>query len=153
MKVLNCKVPPMLISLLMGILMWITAVIFPSFTVLLPFRLPISLCLTIIGFAIVFSSGHSFTKAKASFNPVQFDKVTALVTSGVYSFTRNPMYLGVINAFIGWAYYLGNPFSAVLVPLNIIYLNCFQIRLEETVLEEKFGREFMLYKAKVRRWI
>lgn len=153
MKALNCKLPPMLVSLMLGIFMWAAAFIFPSFTVLLPLRLPVSLFMAIIGFAIVFISGHSFTNAKTSFNPVQFDKVTSLVTSGVYSFTRNPMYLGVMTAFIGWAYYLGNIFSAVIVPLNIIYLNRFQIKREETILEEKFGREYLLYKSKVRRWI
>jgi protein-S-isoprenylcysteine O-methyltransferase Ste14 len=153
MKTLICKFPPMLVSLLAGVLMWVISAISPSFTVLLPFRSIIFIFTAIAGIAIVFSSGHSFTNAKTSFNPIKFDKVTSLVTTGIYSFTRNPMYLGVMIVFAGWAYYLGNIFAVMIITLNIIYLNCFQIKQEETVLEEKFGQEYLSYKSRVRRWI
>jgi protein-S-isoprenylcysteine O-methyltransferase Ste14 len=77
----------------------------------------------------------------------------SLVMKGIYTFTRNPMYLG----FLLWLFSLGvllrNPISLIAIVLFIIYMNIFQIIPEENILEEKFGKEYLKYKENVRRWL
>jgi protein-S-isoprenylcysteine O-methyltransferase Ste14 len=75
------------------------------------------------------------------------------VTSGIYGFTRNPMYLGMLFVLIGWALYLGNALALLLLPVFIFYMNRFQIEPEERVLTTLFGPEFLEYASRVRRWI
>ncbi len=85
--------------------------------------------------------------------PEPFGASRALVTSGPYSVTRNPMYLGILLMFSGVACLLGTaaPWIVVLAlggVFDVIY-----IRREEGKMEEKFGDAYRHYKAQVRRWI
>jgi len=63
------------------------------------------------------------------------------------------MYLGVILVLVGWALFLGNLLSALLIVGFVLYINRYQILPEERLLQEKFGADFLAYKDKVRRWI
>ena len=80
-------------------------------------------------------------------------KASALVTSGVYRITRNPMYLGMLLVLAGWGVWLGNAAAFVGLPLFVAVLNLLQIAPEERVLRERFGDAFTRYAARVRRWI
>ncbi|HEV8366930.1 MAG TPA: isoprenylcysteine carboxylmethyltransferase family protein, partial [Pyrinomonadaceae bacterium] len=75
------------------------------------------------------------------------------VSTGVYRFTRNPMYLGLLLTLLGWAAFLSNPASLLFVPIFVLYINRFQIKPEEQVLSSLFGAEYMAYKSRVRRWL
>ena len=75
------------------------------------------------------------------------------VHSGIYSLTRNPMYLGFLLILCGWAIFLRNAFVFPLLPMFILYMNRFQIQPEERALTENFGTMFTGYTARVRRWI
>ena len=70
---------------------------------------------------------------------------------GVYRFTRNPMYLGMVLVLIGWAVFLASPITLIFVPLFVLYINRFQITPEERVLTSIFGAEYVDYKNRVRR--
>jgi protein-S-isoprenylcysteine O-methyltransferase Ste14 len=76
-----------------------------------------------------------------------------LVISGVYRISRNPMYLGMLLFLCAWALYIGNPLSGVGAVLFGVVMNVFQIAPEEKVLSEKFGKAYLDYCSKVRRWI
>jgi protein-S-isoprenylcysteine O-methyltransferase Ste14 len=76
-----------------------------------------------------------------------------LVTSGIYSFTRNPIYLGFLLIVIGIPLNSGSYWGIILAPLLIILFNRLVIGPEEKYLTDKFGEPFNSYKAKVRRWI
>jgi protein-S-isoprenylcysteine O-methyltransferase Ste14 len=76
-----------------------------------------------------------------------------LVTTGVYRFTRNPMYLGLLLTLLAWAAFLFNPVALLFVPIFVLYINRFQIKPEEQVLSSLFGAEYMAYKGRVRRWL
>jgi protein-S-isoprenylcysteine O-methyltransferase Ste14 len=86
-------------------------------------------------------------------NPLKPEAATSLVVAGVYSLTRNPMYLGMAVILIAWAGYLANPVSLIAVPCFIVYMNRFQIVPEEKVLELLFKSEFKSYMTRVRRWL
>lgn len=80
-------------------------------------------------------------------------KASALVTGGVYRWTRNPMYLGMAALLLAWGFWLANAGALAVISLFIAYLNRFQIAPEERALEARFGDEFTAYRARVRRWI
>jgi protein-S-isoprenylcysteine O-methyltransferase Ste14 len=54
---------------------------------------------------------------------------------------------------MGYGFYLSNIIPFLLLPLFVGYMNRYQIKPEEQVMEEKFGDEFRKYKSEVRRWI
>jgi protein-S-isoprenylcysteine O-methyltransferase Ste14 len=78
---------------------------------------------------------------------------TSLVVSGVYAFTRNPMYLGFLLMLAGLAVFLSNAVGFLLLPAFVFYISRFQIEAEERALTSRFGKEFITYKSRVRRWL
>jgi protein-S-isoprenylcysteine O-methyltransferase Ste14 len=78
---------------------------------------------------------------------------SSLVIRGVYTLTRNPMYLGFLLVLVGWAVFLSNTLAFLLLPVFILYMNRFQITPEERALASLFGQEFVVYKSRVRRWL
>ncbi len=86
-------------------------------------------------------------------NPIKPGAASSLVSSGVYRFTRNPMYLGLSVTLLGWAVFLSNWLALLAVPVFVLYINRFQIDPEERVLSSLFGAEYAAYKEKVRRWL
>ena len=122
--------------------------------VIVPFgvRVGAALALVVIGLSISISGIVSFRRAKTTINPSKPSAASSLVTSGVYRYTRNPMYLGLSVTLMGWAVFLSNPLALLAVPLFVLYVNRFQINPEERVLSSLFGAEYAAYKEKVRRW-
>lgn len=77
-----------------------------------------------------------------------------LITSGAFSISRNPLYLGGnVFIFFGAALLQGSPMAIVLTVLNIFVLNFWMIPREERQLEKNFGQQWKQYKKNVRRWI
>lgn len=81
------------------------------------------------------------------------DKASALVITGVFRVTRNPMYLGLLLFLIGWAILLAHPVAALVVPAFVAYIDRFQIRPEEAALTDRFGARYKEYARTVRRWL
>jgi protein-S-isoprenylcysteine O-methyltransferase Ste14 len=94
-----------------------------------------------------------FLRRRTTVNALKPDTASALVTGGIYRFTRNPMYLGLATLLLAWAIYLGNLAALAGVPLFILYMNRFQIAPEERALEARFGAEYIAYRTRVRRWL
>jgi protein-S-isoprenylcysteine O-methyltransferase Ste14 len=153
MNRLELKVPPPLVALCLALLMWVT----PSFGQLLelPFgvRVGIALALVFIGQSISISGMVAFHRARTTINPIRANAASSLVSTGVYRFTRNPMYLGLSLTLLAWAVFLANPAALLLVPLFVLYINRFQIGPEEQVLSSLFGAEYAAYTGRVRRWL
>ena len=95
----------------------------------------------------------AFRRHKTTVNPFTPAKSSSLVATGIYRYSRNPMYLGLFLALLGWGAYLGNWASALLLPAFVAYMNRFQIHPEERVLTESFGPQFLAYARSVRRWL
>jgi protein-S-isoprenylcysteine O-methyltransferase Ste14 len=94
-----------------------------------------------------------FLRSRTTVNPLKPASATVLVTRSIYRLTRNPMYLGLATLLFAWAIYLGSLAALAGVPLFILYMNRFQIAPEERALEERFGAEYIAYRARVRRWL
>ena len=145
------KIPPPILVIIL------TSLVYFSSTKLeliyLPYRQIVSVIILIIGLIIIVSPVVDFIKSKTTVNPVKFKNVNRLVTTGIYRYSRNPMYLGMILIIISTTIYYLN-FLSVFSPLIFyIWINKFQINREEIFLEEKFGSEYLKYKSKTRRWI
>ena len=81
------------------------------------------------------------------------DMPMKLVTTGLFKFSRNPTYFGMLIALFGEAIYLGSLVTFVVPVLFFILIRKFNITFEEKNLEKKFGKNYIEYKSKVRRWI
>ncbi|WP_298265620.1 isoprenylcysteine carboxylmethyltransferase family protein [uncultured Lutibacter sp.] len=77
---------------------------------------------------------------------------TSLVTKGLFSISRNPIFLGIMIANIGLFLVIPNAFTLVIIALSTTSINT-QIRLEEAFLKQEFGNDYLEYAKKVRRWI
>ncbi|MDO8964399.1 MAG: isoprenylcysteine carboxylmethyltransferase family protein [Coriobacteriia bacterium] len=86
-------------------------------------------------------------------NPMSPQSATTLVTTGIYRFTRNPMYLADLLFLLSWGTYLGSPVALLGAPAFVLYIDRFQISVEERVMAELFGQQYEEYRALVRRWL
>lgn len=150
---LELKIPPPLVGLCVALLMWLAARLVAPFEWPLVLRGIAGLGFVVAGVGFAIAGVRSFARAKTTVNPTKPAATSSLVVTGVYRFTRNPMYLGMLLVLLGWAVYLANAVAFLLVPLFVLYISRFQIVPEERVLYEKFGAEFTAYKARVRRWL
>ena len=106
-----------------------------------------------VSFAIAFFSLWQFYKSKANINPIHLEKSNVFVANGIYRFSRNPMYLSLAGLLVAWVLYLQSAVSFLGVFLFIYFITQWQIKPEEYWLEKKFGKSYLAYKKKVRRWI
>ena len=113
----------------------------------------ISIIILLIGVLILTNPIFKFIKSKTTIDPIKFKKVNKLITSGIYKYSRNPMYLGLLMIVISTSIFYLNIFSITTPFLFYCWINRFQIKREEIFLAEKFGKEYMSYKTKTRRWI
>ena len=153
MNALELKIPPPLVAVFLGILMWLTPGLPGSPAIPLDLRLGVALALLCLGLSIAVSGVVAFRRARTTLNPIKASSASTLVSSGVYRFTRNPMYLGLSLALFAWAVLLSNPLALLLLPVYVLYINRFQIIPEERVLASLFGTEYSAYRGRVRRWL
>ncbi len=115
------------------------------------FALPAGVIGIVAGVLLVMSAGGVFRRAGTS--PMPMRAATALVTDGPFRFTRNPMYLGVVLAYVGLALLLDSLWALALVVVVVPLLDAAAIRPEERHLEARFGAAYTDYKKRVRRWL
>jgi protein-S-isoprenylcysteine O-methyltransferase Ste14 len=92
----------------------------------------------------------TFRRARTTTAPGETS--TQLVTWGPYRFTRNPMYVGLILAYVGEAGILHRVWPVVVRPLVVAYVHWVVIPVEESKLRDAFGERFERYRERVRRW-
>lgn len=153
MRFLELRVPPLIVFAVTGVLIWVVARVSPGLDFEIPGSEFIAAGLFVSGLAVAMLGVVSFRHAKTTVNPLDPALTSALVVSGVYRWTRNPMYLGTLLCLLGWAAFKENAVGFLLLPAFVGYLNRFQIIPEEVALRERFGAEFESYRARVRRWI
>ncbi len=157
MRWLEHRIPPPVIDLACIGLMWLLARAFPTAqlwpTGAYPFGVGAALGLALAGGLIALAGVWEFRRARTTVNPLAPERASALVQTGVFGLTRNPMYLGMLMVLIGWGAYLGNAASLPVLPLFVWLLNTLQIKPEERILRARFGEHFARYAARVRRWV
>ena len=145
------KIPPPIVVLILVITIYLSK--YQLETIYLPYNYLISLLILLFGTLILINPVFKFIKSKTTVNPVKFVKVNKLVTSGIYKYSRNPMYLGMILIIISTSIFYLNYYSIVTPLIFYFWINRFQIKREEIFLKEKFGKEYLSYMSKTRRWI
>lgn len=137
----------------MGVIMWLIAVHAPDLALVIPARNILVAVISLMGMALILAGAVAFSMAGTTVNPMQPTKTSSVVTRGVYTISRNPMYVGFLLILLSWALLLSNMLSFAILPAFIWYMNRFQIIPEEQALRAKFGGEYAVYTKRVRRWL
>lgn len=153
MHALENKIPPPIVAVLCGALMWGAARYVPGIVARNSWHLIVAAAIVVVGVLFAIAGVISFRRAKTTVNPLAPEKASSLVASGIYRYTRNPMYVGIALVLLAWAVFLLSPVALLGVVAFILYLNRFQIAPEERALESLFGAQFVSYKSRVRRWL
>ncbi|KPA98057.1 methyltransferase family protein [Pseudomonas asplenii] len=148
------RIPPPLVATLFGLLAWLAARHLPGTLALaIEWRVGLALVVLLAGVATCLAGVFSFRRARTTVNPLRPETASALVRSGIYRYTRNPMYLGFATVLVAWCIFLAWPPALLGVLGFVLYMNRFQIGPEERALAGLFGRDFTQYCSEVRRWL
>lgn len=112
---------------------------------------------TVLGVVLVlggfgFSAAGTVAILRHGTTVVPHHAVSALVTSGPYRISRNPMYAGLSVGYVGAAFWVGSWWPLLALPLILPAVQMWVILPEERYLAERFGAAFMTYRESVRRW-
>ncbi len=113
----------------------------------------LAIALVVLGLLVVVVSLKSFASAGTTPNPTQPRNASELVTSGVYAWSRNPMYVGDAMMLAGVAVWIGSALNLVLLAAFVVYIDRVQIAAEEQALAANFGERYAAYRRRVRRWL
>lgn len=105
----------------------------------------------LVGCGFCLGGAVQFARQRTTLMP--FSSSRALVTSGVFRVSRNPMYLGMAVILVGLAVVAGSATSFLVPPLFVIAVDRLLIRAEEAMLAEQFGEVYGDYRRRVRRWV
>jgi protein-S-isoprenylcysteine O-methyltransferase Ste14 len=153
MQWLELRIPPLLVVLVAAGGMLGVAHSAPGLTVTLAARSSVALALVALGAILATVGVLAFRGERTTVNPLTPSASSSIVSSGVYRFSRNPMYLGFLLVLAGWAVHLSNAGAALLLPPFVAYMTRYQIKPEERALLAKFGSEYAEYMSRVRRWL
>ncbi|MCY1285356.1 Phospholipid methyltransferase [compost metagenome] len=153
MNWLEHRVPPPLVAIVFGALMWLISPQVPDIDASASWQIAASVAVLLVGVAVCLAGVLSFLYARTTVNPLRPETASALVSSGIYRYTRNPMYLGFAIALVAWSIYLASPVALLGVAGFMLYMNRFQIGPEEEALARLFREDFVAYRTRVRRWL
>tara|TARA_B100001287_G_scaffold186938_1_gene157756 strand:- start:117 stop:563 length:447 start_codon:yes stop_codon:yes gene_type:complete len=145
------KVPPPIVTFICGLAIYFSKSFFNEF-----FSYSnniISLFLLILGLVVFLSAVKSFRKQKTTVNPLEPRQASSLVTSGIFKFSRNPMYLGMLIILLSLSFKFNLIGGMTISLFFYIFITKFQIIPEEAAMNELFGNEFINYSNKTKRWI
>lgn len=156
MVTLELKVPPaiLLVVALFGVYFSPTILPFiPIYHVASELRTNIALLLSIVGVSVALAGVITFKMAKTTTNPMLIANASSLVTHGIYKFTRNPMYLGMLLIILSFIVKTGNVAGLAFALAFVIYMSIFQIKPEERMLTKMFKEQFTDYMKHTRPWV
>jgi protein-S-isoprenylcysteine O-methyltransferase Ste14 len=151
--VLHKRLPPPLVMLIAGYLMWLTDRGLPGTALDLgPWRwlgvLPVLAALALMVLAL-----HEFRRHATTIDPRSPERSARLIERGIYGLTRNPIYLADSLLLLAWGVYLGNPVAFGWVAVFVWVIGRYQISAEERALVQRFGPAYQRYRDRVRRWV
>ena len=153
MRSLELRIPPAVIGVFLGAAMAATSHFMPAFDFAVPAGRFIATGLAVAGVGIAILGVASFRRARTTVNPLRPEAASALVVSGIYRLTRNPMYLGMLLVLLSWGVFLANALALLFATAFIPLMNRLQIAPEERILATTFGSAFTTYQSAVRRWL
>lgn len=144
--------PPLLQFLIYGLFGYALARVFPAMSYESAILYWASIPLAVLGLLVLLAAVRSFGRTGTTINPIEPDKADQLVMTGLYRFTRNPMYLGMLLVLVAGTLFLQNAAALGGAILYMASMTFLQIMPEERVLEQKFGEAFSTYRKQTRRW-
>jgi protein-S-isoprenylcysteine O-methyltransferase Ste14 len=150
---LELKIPPDAVALVVAALMWLASTVTPDLSFPLLVRILVAGVLAVAGAGLIIDARVMLGRARTTWQPGTPGRTAALVTGGVYRFSRNPMYLGMLLILVGWAAALMSPVALGVSVCFVPYMDRFQIGPEERVLSALLGQSYRDYLSGVRRWL
>ena len=150
---MKTKIPPPVYMLIAGALMWSVARSSFALSIDVPCEQYLAAIVALSAIAIDATAIWHFRQSKTTINPLHPTKSSSLVTHGIYRYTRNPMYVGMLLLLVAWALLLESVASLLVVPAFVLTLTKMQIRPEEEAMKALFPGEYENYCRRVRRWI
>jgi protein-S-isoprenylcysteine O-methyltransferase Ste14 len=148
---MNNKIPPPIVALISGLAIYFSRNRFPDhYELILDF---FSILLLIGGIIIIRTAFLSFKNHQTTISPLNLTKTSSLVNTGIFKYTRNPMYLGMVFILLSIALKFNLYGGLIVILLFFYFITKFQISPEEKAMENLFGQEFKNYKKKTRRWL
>lgn len=148
---INSLVHPPIVALLFLVIAYFLRRFVPLPYTPAEFLRVVGLALILFGFVLGLGAFVEFYKAHTTLNP--HGSATHLVTSGIYRFTRNPIYLGFLLIIIGLPLNSGSYWGLVLSPFYMMTMTRLVIEKEEAYLGRKFGKTYVSYTSRARRWL
>ena len=148
---MNTKIPPPIVTATFGLIIYFSKSFSPVYS--FDNSNMISVIFLLFGLGIFSAAVQSFKKHKTTINPLSPDKASSLVNSGIFSYSRNPMYLGMLLILLSVSFKFNISGGLFISFLFKIYITRFQIIPEEKAMAKLFGEEFITYKNQTRRWI
>ena len=153
MRQLELKVPPLALSAGFAAAIFAFGHFVPSANEPFPGHRSVAVALLMAGAIVAIAGVAQFRLAKTSVNPMVPGRASSIVATGVFGWSRNPMYLGMAVTLLGLSAWFSTIPGYALIPLFCMYITEFQIKPEERALLASFGAEYEAYMAKVRRWV
>lgn len=152
MSKLSLKIPPLVQGVIAILLIWLFDYYMPIYSVDIIFQGVVALIMICMGGLIGVFGVIEFIKMRTTVDPRYPKKASRLVVSGMYKYSRNPMYLGILLVLLGTSVYLGSISSFIVTFAFVMYINKYQISPEEQSLTQKFGENYKQYLQQVGRW-
>lgn len=143
--------PPLLLTSILAVSMLGLDRSFPFFRMISPPLVNFGFVPILLGVSLILVAAGLFKWRKTTLNP--FGEPAVVVREGVYRFSRNPMYLGMLLVLVGFGVWLGNILALLLAPGFVWVMTRWYILGEEQLLESRFGEEYRAYRRQVRRWM
>ena len=148
---MKTKIPPPIIALICIVINYLSTYLIN--TIKFPNIEIIGGLILLLGVATAMLATLLFKKDKTTVNPMNPEETTTLVTTGIFSITRNPMYLGSFLSISSTILFFGSWFGIIILMFFVWYITKFQIIPEEEAMEKLFGNKYDEYRQNVRRWI
>lgn len=153
MKFLELKILPLALLIILATGQYALGCLLPFGGVEIHGKLGLTIFMFLVGLLFALLGVYEFRKFGTTVNPINPDGTVAIVHTGIYSLTRNPMYVGFAFMLLSAVIFTANYVSLVSLPIYVLYMNRFQIEPEERLLAEKFGEAYSAYLQQVRRWV
>lgn len=145
------RVPPPAVFILALVMSWGIQQFVPLPFIAHSTALWIGLALVAAGLVVAMMSVVTMIRGHGTVN--SHAPSDALVVTGIYRISRNPMYVSNALMYTGFAIAIGLPWGLILLPLLLVYTQVAVIAPEEKYLSSAFGQQYTDYKARVRRWL
>ena len=148
---MNNKIPPPIVTLVFGLCIYLSKSFFPEFNFSILSSL--SIISFIVGVSVLVTAIISFKNHETTVNPISIEKASSLVVTGIFKYSRNPMYLGMSFILLGLTLKYNLIGGLIFTGLFMLFITIFQIKPEETAMEKLFDQEWKDYVSNVRRWL